>query len=58
MVPGKLPMPGRPTYLEYNSERAYCACIRCGCGLIGHFFSRLLYLSSFALFLGDGLLVV
>ena len=39
---GKLPVPGRPTNLDYSRARAYCACSRCGWGLFGHFF-----LSSF-----------
>ena len=30
MVLGKLPVPGRPTNLDYSVARAYCACIRCG----------------------------
>ena len=30
MVLGKLPVPGRPTYLDYSKARAYCACSRCG----------------------------
>ena len=29
---GKLPVPGRPTYLDYSRARAYCACSRCGWG--------------------------
>ena len=52
MVLGKLPVPGRPTNLDYSKARAYCACS--GCGLFGHFFSRLSFLSSFSLSLGDG----
>ena len=35
---GKLPVPGRPTDLDYSRARAYCACSRCGWGLFGHFF--------------------
>ena len=55
MVLGKLPASGRPTNLDYSRARAYCACIRCGWGLFGHFFSRLLsFLFSFSLSLGDG----
>ena len=55
MVLGKLPASGRPTNLDYSSRaRAYCACIRCGWGLFGHFFSRLSFLFSFSLSLGDG----
>ena len=37
----KLPVPGRPTNLDYSRARAYCACSRCGWGLFGHFFSHL-----------------
>ena len=32
-VLGKLPVPGRPTNLDYSRARAYCACSRCGWGL-------------------------
>ena len=45
MVLGKLPVPGRPTYLDNSGARAYCACSRCGRGLCGHF--SLIYLFSF-----------
>ena len=41
MVLGKLPVPGRPTNLDYSKARAYCSCSWCGWGLFGHFFSRL-----------------
>ena len=54
MVLGKIPVPGRPTNLDYSRARAYCACSRCGLGLFGHFFSRLTFLISFSLCLGDG----
>ena len=54
MVLGKLPVPGRPAYLDLSRARAYFACSRCGCGLFGHFFSRLSFLFSFSLSLGDG----
>ena len=54
MVLGKLPVPVRPTYLDYSRARAYCACSRCGWGLFGHYFSRLSFLFSFSLSLGDG----
>ena len=54
MVLGKLPVPGRPTNLDHSRARAYCACSRCGWGMFGHFFSRLSFLSSFSLSLGDG----
>ena len=42
---GQLPVPGRPTNLDYSRARAYCACSRCGWGLFGHFF--LIYHFSF-----------
>ena len=54
MVLGKLPVPGRPTYLDYSRARAYCACGGCRWGLFGHFFSHLSFLFSFSLSLGDG----
>ena len=54
MVLGKLPVPGRPTNLDWSRARAYCACSRCGRGLFGHFFSRLSFLYFFSLSLGDG----
>ena len=44
-VLGKLPVPGRPTNLDYSRARAYCACNRCGWGLFGHF--SLIYHFSF-----------
>ena len=44
-VLGKLPVPGRPTDLDYSTARAYCACSRCGWGLFGHF--SLIYHFSF-----------
>ena len=53
-VLGNLPVPGRPTNLDYGRARACCACSRCGWGLFGHFFSHLSFLSSFSLSLGDG----
>ena len=53
MVLGKLPVPGRPTYLESSRTRAYCANSRCGWGLFGHFYSRLSFLFPFSLSLGD-----
>ena len=53
-VLGKLPVPGRPTNLDYSRARPYCACNRCGWGLFGHFFSHLSLLFSFYLSLGDG----
>ena len=41
MVLRKLPVPGRPTNLDYSRARAYCPCSRCGWGLFGHFYSHL-----------------
>ena len=38
MVLGKLPVPRRPTNLDYSRARAYCACSGCRRGLFGHFF--------------------
>ena len=38
MVLGILPVPGRPTNLDYSRARAYCTCSRCRWGLFGHFF--------------------
>ena len=44
-VLGKLPVPGRPTYLDYSRARAYCACSRCGWGCLDIF--SLIYHCSF-----------
>ena len=54
MVLGKLLAPVRPTTLDNSRARAYCAYSRCGWGLFGRFFSRLSFLFSFSLSLGDG----
>ena len=54
MVLGKFPMPERPTNLDCSRARAYCTCSGCRWGLFGHVFSRLSFLSSFSLSLGDG----
>ena len=54
MVLGKLPVPGRPTNLDKSRARACCAGSRCGWVLFEHFFSRLSFLFSFSLSLGDG----
>ena len=53
MALGKLPVPGRPTNLDESRARAYCAYNGCGWGLFGHFYSRLSFLFSFSLSLGD-----
>ena len=39
MVLGKLPVPGRPTNLDFSRARAYCACSRCGWGDCSDVFS-------------------
>ena len=49
MVLGKLPVPGRPTNLDYSRVRADCACSGCDWGLFGHFFPCLSFLFSFSL---------
>ena len=54
MVLGKLPAPGRPTNLDYSRAKSDCAYRRCRWGLFEHFFSRLSFLFSFSLSLGDG----
>ena len=46
MVLGKLPVPGRPTNLDYGRARAYWTCSRYEWRLFGHFFS-FIYLFSF-----------
>ena len=38
MVLGKFPVLGRPTNLDYSRARAYCACSRCGWGVVWTFF--------------------
>ena len=38
MVLGKLPVLGRPTNLDKSGARAYCACSRCGRGVVWTFF--------------------
>ena len=54
MALGELPVPGRPTTLDKCRARVYCACSRCGWGLLDIFFSHLSFLFSFSLSLGDG----
>ena len=49
MVLGKLPVPGRPTLLMPDGQRANCACSGCGGGgggLFGRFYSPLSFLLS------------
>ena len=50
MVLRKLSVLGQPTTLDKNRTRAYCAYSSYGCGC-----SRLLFLSSISLSLGEGL---
>ena len=45
MVLGKLPVPGRPAYLDQSGARAYYACSRCGRGVLDIF--SLVYHFSF-----------
>ena len=45
MVLGKLPVPGRPTNLDYGRARAHRACSRCGWGCLDIF--SLVYHFSF-----------
>ena len=57
MVLGKVPVPGRPTNLNYSRARTYCACSRCGWALFRHFL--LISLTSLVFFspsLEDGLI--
>ena len=54
MVLSKLLAPGRPATLDNSRARAYCAYSRCGWGCLDIFFSRLSFLFSFSLSLGDG----
>ena len=45
-VLGKLPVPGRPTNLDYSRARAYCACNRCVWGCLDIFLSSITSLLS------------
>ena len=49
MVLGKLPLPGRPTSLDKSRARAFCACSRCGLGVVRKFFLSSIFLFSFSL---------
>ena len=44
MVLGKLPVPGRPTNLDYSRARAYGTCSRCGWGCLDIFLLSIIYL--------------
>ena len=54
MVLGKLPVPGRPTIWMTVGQGPIVLAVGAGEGLFGHFYSRLSFLSSFSLSLGDG----
>ena len=53
MVLGKLPVPGRPTNLDFSRTRAIALAVDAD-GVVGHFFSHLSFLFFFSLSLGDG----
>ena len=44
MVLDKLTVPGRPTNLDYSRTGAYCACRRCGGGVLTFFLSSIISL--------------
>ena len=55
MVLGKLPVPKRPTNLDYRRQGPTAPAVRAGGGgCLNIFFSRLSFRSSFFLPLGDG----
>ena len=54
MVLGKLPVPGRPTISMIVGQGPIALAVGAGGGWFGHFYSRLSFLSSFSLSLGDG----
>ena len=57
MVLGKLPVPGRPTIWIRVGQGPTALAVGAGGGcldIFGHFYSRLAFLSSFSLSLGDG----
>ena len=54
MVLGKLPVPERPTIWMTVGQGPIVLAVGAGGGLFGHFYSRLSFLSSFSLSLGDG----
>ena len=51
-MPGKLPVPERPTNLDMSRTRAYCACIGAGGGYL-EIFTLVYHFSSFSLALGE-----
>ena len=50
MFLGKVPVPGRPTNLDYDRARIYCACSRCGWGCLDIFLSSAISLFFLPLF--------
>ena len=52
MVLGKLPVPGRP--MDQSREGPTALAVGAGGDCLEHFFSRLSFLFSFSLSLGDG----
>ena len=54
MVLGKLPVPGRPTIWIRVGQGPTALAMGADGGLFGHFYSRLSFLSSVSLSLGDG----
>ena len=54
MVLGKLPAPRRPTIWMTVGQGPIVLAVGAGVGLFGRFYSRLSFLSSFSLSLGDG----
>ena len=54
MVLGKLPVLGRPTIWITVGQGPTAHAVDAVGGLFGHFYSRLSFLSSFSLSLGDG----
>ena len=54
MVLGKLPVPGRPTIWMTVGQGPIALAVGAGGRFFGHFYSRLSFLSSFSLSLGDG----
>ena len=54
MVLGKLPVPGHPTIWITAGQGPIVLAIGAGGGCFGHFYSRLSFLYSFSLSLGDG----
>ena len=55
-VLGKLPVPGRPANSDKVGQGPIALAVGAGGGLFGHFFSRLSFLFSFSLSLGNGLI--